>query len=145
MTAATSIDDEREHVSHRVEVVVVGYARVTRKERVGAEENCHVHPVRELGNGPVVKRRIEKRPHAGEQRKQHATGQPEAVKHGQGVQHHILRIDIDNRRQLISIRQKIAMTQHDTLWRAFRSRGEQDNSRFVGALEDDPPVNSLLK
>ena len=123
------------HVAHRIEVVVVGDARVAGEERVGAEEDRGVDAVGELRHRPVVqRRRIQKRADAGEQRQQQAAGQPEAVEHGQRVEDDVLRADVDDRRQLMTVREQVAVAQHDALRRAFRARREEHDRRIVGAF-----------
>ena len=82
-----------EHVAHRIEVVVVGHARVAGQERVGAEQDRGVDAVGQLRHRPVVqRRRIEERAHAAEQRQQQPAGQAEAVEHRQRVEHHVARL-----------------------------------------------------
>ena len=44
-----------------------------------------------------------------------------------------LRADVDDRRQLMAVRQQVAVAQHDALRRALRARREEHDRRLVGA------------
>ena len=92
-----------------------------------------VHVVRDLRDDAVVqRRRVEERAHAGQQRQQRAGRQAERVKQRQRVQDHVLRAEIDARRDLLAVREHVRVRQRDAFRHAFRARREQHDRRLVG-------------
>ena len=87
----------------------------------------------------MQRRRIEKHPHAGQERQQKPAGQPEAVEHRQRVEQMVGRAEIDPRRELAPVGEQIGVAQHDPFRRAFRARGEQDRRR-IGGGDAEPAV-----
>ncbi len=108
-------------------------ARIAGEEGVGAEQDGGVAAVDQLGHGAVVQgRRIEIDRHARDQRQDRARRHPERVEHRQHVEQLVAAAEVDACCGLRSVRQHVAVGEHDALGSALGARCEQDHRRFVG-------------
>ena len=111
-----------EDVAQAVEVIGIGGAGIAGEEGIGAEEDGGVGIIGELRHEAVMQRRgVEEGLHPGQQRQQQPAGEAEGMEDRQGVEHHVSRVEIEQRAHLIAIGQDIGVAQHHALGRALRA------------------------
>jgi len=79
----------------------------------------------------MQRRRVQKDPHTGQYRQQHAACQSKGMEEGQCIEYQVSRAEIDPGGYLETIGLQVGMAEHHAFGYVFRSGSEQDDCRCI--------------